>query len=399
MVVDSIFNMDHAPGTILKDMASFLCYIEENQLEITGNKGLLPNHCLPKINAGMTHPLKLVLKREQQISYPHISALYLLSRSLGLIQIIQNKSKRFLTVDTEMIIKWNKFNEIEQYFGLMQMWFFHCDERLILRGRHNKFRGPFDSAYQFVKDNVKKPLEIRSKEEHRWVVYHPNLYNLALLEMFGLVNIKDNEESFEKSWTISSISVSDFGKRWVQLLEKTNYKELILQLLLDEDGSAGVMEAFHQKLAPYFPQWKACIELKKKTTDLGLHFFNVSLSKKIWRKISIQGSQSLDDLASLVLDAFDFDNDHLSQFTYTDRSGALKTINDCRAEAPPYSHEVNVGDIDILPGDCVEFLFDFGDSWLFQIQLEKIDHHFKDGKSMVIESFGESPKQYFSCEN
>jgi hypothetical protein len=397
MTINTIFNTDNIPGTILKDMNTFLHYIRENELEITGNKGLLPNHCLPKININMSHPLKLALKREQQISYPHISALYLLSRSLGFIQLIQNKSKRFLTINAEMISEWNKLNEVEKYFGLMQAWFFRCDERLINQGKHHWFSGIFGPVYRFVRDDLKNDMKFKDEKERTWKLYMIKLYNLALLEMFGLVKVKDNDTSIEKSWPIANISLSDFGIKWIQLLEKTNCEQLIF--LMDEENIEA-MKQFYQKFSPFAPQWKTCIELQKKTTDKRVHIFKVSLTKKTWRRISISGTESLDDLSNFILDAFEFDHDHLYQFTYTDRFGSLKTINDYRCNEPPYSDEVKVGDIDILVGDSIEFLFDFSDSWLFDVQLEKIDDSLKNNdKPVIIESIGEAPEQYPAYED
>lgn len=391
MAIDTIFNETRVPGTILKDINSFLNFIHNNELEVTGNKGLLPNHCLSKINLIMSHPLKLVLKREQQISYPHISALYLLSRTLGFIQIIQNKSKRFLMVNPETMSEWDNLNTVEKYFCLLQSWFFRCDERLINRGRHRRFSYLFHSVSQFVRYDLKTAIEPKSLNDQRWKI-RIGLYNLALLEMFGLIHIKDNERSIEKSWSIHNISISDVGRELVQLFEKVNCDELFIQS--DEEA----MDQFYQKLAPFFSQWKARIEPKIKQTDNGIHFFKVSLSKKVWRRISIPGSNSLDDLSNLILDAFDFDHDHLYQFTYTDRFGLLKTINDYRLDDPPFSDEVKVGDIDMLIGDELEFLFDFGDYWLFSVQLEKIDNKLKSEKAKIIESLGLAPEQYHNYD-
>lgn len=50
------------PGTILEDITRFLLFIKEEKIEITGNKGLLPNYCLSELNKRMSHSLQL--KRE-----------------------------------------------------------------------------------------------------------------------------------------------------------------------------------------------------------------------------------------------------------------------------------------------------------------------------------------------
>ena len=392
MASNTILDQQSIPGTILKDMNTFLDFIQEHPLEITGKKGLLPNHCLASINIKMSHPLKLALKREQQISYPHISGLYLLSRSLGFIQLTRHQSKRLLTINPEMMAQWHQLNDVEKYFGLMQAWFFRCDERLINQGRYQLFTCTLDSIMSFIQHRLKKAIQFKDKKDQSSKMYAISLYNLALLEMFGLVNITDNDSSIEKSWVIAKIQMSDFGAQWLALLKKINYNQLIL--LMDNDNIEA-MQKFHQQLAPFAPQWKNCIELTQKITNQNVHIFKVSLAKNIWRKLRIPGTATLAALSELILEAFDFNNDHLHRFTYIDRYGALQCINHYHCEAHPYSDEVDVGDMDILTGDSIEFLFDFGDRWIFDVQLIQIEEALSNNtKASIIESNGDVPQQY-----
>ena len=65
------------------------------------------------------------------------------------------------------------------------------------------------------------------EKEQSSKMYAISLYNLALLEMFGLVNITDNDSSIEKSWVIAKIQMSDFGAQWLALLKKINYNQFV----------------------------------------------------------------------------------------------------------------------------------------------------------------------------
>ena len=61
-------------------------------------------------------------------------------------------------------------------------------------------------------------------------------------------------------------------------------------------------------------------------------------------------------------------------------------------EATP---EVQIGELPLQPGASLEFVYDFGDWWRFQVTLEKIDPPDpKIKKSRLIEKHGQAPKQY-----
>jgi hypothetical protein len=390
MNLKTFFKSNKQSGTILKDLNYFLLFMQENRFKVTGNKGLLPNHCLPVINSNMSHSLKLTLKREQQISYPHINALYLLTRALGLIHIEQIKSSRFLTANHEMIMTWNSLNDTEQYLTLMQTWFFYCDERLIHKGKKASYPNIFDSICSFLKLRTTEEWKIKNVNQQKWEFYGTPSYSIALLEMFGLIDITDNEE-FSESWLISNIYVNDYGKSWANLLNKLKRSELDSYL---EPNNEKWAKAFYQELRSMVPQWQSFFRPPKKAIDQGMHFFKVSLSKEVWRRICIPGIETLDVLAGVILDVFKFDDDHLYQFTYTDKFGSLQTIeyDDFYGAADP--NEVKVGDIDMFTGDSLEFLFDFGDCWRFDVRLEQIDNSTNSKKITLVESAGRAPKQY-----
>ena len=86
--------------------------------------------------------------------------------------------------------------------------------------------------------------------------------------------------------------------------------------------------------------------------------------------------------------------DHLYQFSYIDSFGAPQIIAHSACEEELNTDEITIGEIDILPGDPIEFHYDFGDDWKFQIQIEKIDSTLNIKKPSIIEKAGRAPKQY-----
>lgn len=140
--------------------------------------------------------------------------------------------------------------------------------------------------------------------------------------------------------------------------------------------------------------------------------FKVALAgrKNVWRRIALQGNQTLDDLHEAIYDAFDRYDEHLYSF-YFPKPGA-KGRNRLR-DAVEYSHSYMTEESDLFhetPGNAAKaklstlglrpkqvflYLFDFGDEWWHDITVEQIDALAQKGKyPKVLEKHGTSPPQY-----
>lgn len=386
-------------GTILNDLEVFLQFIERQHLSVTGNKGLLPNTVIPALNSLMSKPLSLKLKREQQISYPHINGLYLLARVSGLLQIKANKSKRHLAINEAVRNAWNELNDTEKYFNLMQTWLFRSDDRLITRDRYSR-PDVLEEVLIFLTERLDEPLRYKNLVDQRHGLYPLRIHDVALLELFDLIDVVDNKTIDVSTWSISQISITKSGEKLVSLLknEQSDCEEMVFQKLIEQitrpNDKEKQADDFFQRLKPFYPDWNVCIKPSRKPTNTGGYFIKISLSNTIWRRIKIQGTECLDTLAVVILNAFNFDYDHLYEFSYTDNFGVAQVIADPRCGEPLDADEIQIGDIDILLGDLIEFRYDFGDDWKFKVQIEKIDPELKIKKPTVIEKEGKAPKQY-----
>ncbi len=66
----------------------------------------------------------------------------------------------------------------------------------------------------------------------------------------------------------------------------------------------------------------------------------------------------------------------------------------------PYADEITIGELYLREGQRMLYLFDYGDEWLFNILLEKIDEGKEsNGSPEIIESEGEAPEQYPDYED
>jgi hypothetical protein len=134
--------------------------------------------------------------------------------------------------------------------------------------------------------------------------------------------------------------------------------------------------------------------MRKKSPE-GIYIFKVSLGKP-WRQIAIPSHLDLDFLADIILDAFDFDNDHLYQFSCHQPTGATLNINHPYVERKPFTDEFTVGELPLQKRGKMTFLFDFGDNWKFDLILEEIqapDPQLKEPK--ILKSYGKAPEQYY----
>ncbi len=115
-------------------------------------------------------------------------------------------------------------------------------------------------------------------------------------------------------------------------------------------------------------------------------------SRVAWRKIEICGNDTLTDLCTIILDAFNFDHDHLYEFCMDNRpySNNAYTI-DRDADYP----EINIviDTMELYEKQKFSLHYDFGDDWMFTIDVVKIISVENYFKPRVIDSKGKV-KQY-----
>jgi hypothetical protein len=104
----------------------------------------------------------------------------------------------------------------------------------------------------------------------------------------------------------------------------------------------------------------------------------------------------LDDLAMAILDAFDFDDDHLYCFELPDRRGrTLRIACGFEEDADVHTEDVRLGDVPLAVGGTMTFVFDYGDNWRFTVKLESVDaKKSKLNKPKVVAKGGKAPAQY-----
>lgn len=135
------------------------------------------------------------------------------------------------------------------------------------------------------------------------------------------------------------------------------------------------------------------------------HILRASLvdDKAVYRDIEVPSTASLYDLAAAIVGAFDFDFDHCFGFYsgLTRRAGMRKQpmyelFADIGEETEAMSVEKTaVAAAFVKPRQKMMFLFDYGDEWLFLVQLLSIGKKVPRARyPKIVSRAGKAPLQY-----
>lgn len=127
--------------------------------------------------------------------------------------------------------------------------------------------------------------------------------------------------------------------------------------------------------------------------------FKVQLDKGLWRSIQISLSATLEQLHLAILEAYNFDDDHLYGFFMNNKLSDYENVYwSPFCEEPPYADSVDLSCFRFQKGDKFKYLFDFGDEWIFQIRVVKLLEE-ETPKPIIFNIKGEAPPQYPNFED
>jgi Plasmid pRiA4b ORF-3-like protein len=318
-----------------------------------------------------------------------IHGLYLLLRCTGLGKIISKGKESLLIIDPTRRSDWAKLNPTEKYFTLLEAW--------LIRGNHEIVGEPGGrsncSSYvtQWWPSLSIQGEKFAKHNDQEMFQYSPGLMNLALMQLFGFVEIVSAKPEIGKGWRFKSVKPLPWGDAVVQLVAKADWdKRRGWNSETDITLAFGELQSCFK---PYFPAWKRNLLSLVVGSQSGVFTFKVSV-REVWRRIAIGSEMPLSDLADLILDSVDFDRDHLDMFTYKDPLGRRQKVMHPAADGRIATTEVKVGTLPIEPGGTLDYMFDFGDCWRFGLQLESIVPGDAKNQGEILEAYGDSPVQY-----
>ena len=131
----------------------------------------------------------------------------------------------------------------------------------------------------------------------------------------------------------------------------------------------------------------------------GTCVLSVSLGTGCYRHIQLPDTMLMSDLAEIILEAFEFDNDHLYSFFMDNRLWSQQAeYADPRGEDTAYpADQYALWEMELEKGSKFKFLFDYGDEWTFQCKVLRMTDEVTETPK-IIRSKGEAPEQYPSWD-
>lgn len=111
-------------------------------------------------------------------------------------------------------------------------------------------------------------------------------------------------------------------------------------------------------------------------------------SKMAYRVLEIGGSKTLDDLCMLILHAFDFIHEHLYEFCMDNIMYNSENSYQYEPEEGERSTDIAINKLALEQGQIFSLHYDYGDDWMFNINVQKIEDVKGRIKPAVIESKG-----------
>ena len=383
------------PGPVLENFQVMLHFVQESKAQLTNTYRLRLNTLTP-LNERLPRSLQHGLTRPQQKSFPHINGLFLLLRASGLTYADKTKKHPILALYPYSLASWQTLNPTERYFTLLETWLLRGDPEIIGEERMGFLaRVPLLACTNFMLRDIRHILdEPLDKDRMDSLRYWPMMHNLALLELFGCVEIQDGPVQEGEGWQIQKIHPTELGKALFSALsaQEEQVSDALFGMYDYELPPLGQLQPI---LQPYFPAWQRTLAEPEPVFQEGTFLFQVALDQDLWRKIAMPAGATLDDLSNAILKAYNFDYDHLYRFIFETRFGTRIYAFHPEMEEGRLADEVRIGDLPLQPGMTFQYNYDFGDNWYFYITLERIDPpdpsltNFK-----IVKKKGRSPQQY-----
>jgi hypothetical protein len=392
-----IINHD-GPGSIVRDVGTIIEFIGEKGVVTSSKLGNLPVEPLIALNAKLAMPIDIPLKRPLLTSYPNISGIYILLRVMAMVRV----EGKLVKLDRGALALWRRLNPTEQYFALLEAWLGHAEAKVVGEDAPRWFSQHY-CVSRFLRQF--KSMNWKKFDETAHLLFAPesiSKWNAVLMKQFGLIDVEAlplegrMRQGHGHGWMLGKARITPWGSAVTNLLVKsfpTNNFELVAS---EAPDFGDLVEAF----SPYFPELEKAFELVIPDGVDGTYVFKASFdlgrAPFVSCLLGVPGDLPLANLADAILAAFSFeDTEHMYNFSYRDQLGKPMEAHCCHSEEGPWADEISVSETGLPLKGIMRFLFDYGASWVFALQLMRIDPPGdKDANIQLIKLTGTPPKQY-----
>lgn len=411
----------------VNDFEVFCGFLEDKQPVLSARKVMLGKSASFEVNALLHHRKEVSAPKYLQESYPIVNLMFHLVINGKLYVRKGDEKGKVHLVATPKKAAFDRLNTFEKYVFLLEtLWIWEDLEHLETFGDV-----PIDIAVRGIA--ASSPGEVLVKgafsgesEMDPLFSYHDVI--IHCLEYFGfcrLVPVLAQKALTKYHDSIQEVIPTPLGVRLCQILSRekfyfwnipfvnncTSEDQFIpgipaLFLSNDEQLAEDVYNErqhldhvpFYQCLQKAFPLGTLQHTLTAEDDDVrvkGNYLFKVALGKTVWRTIELSDQHSLHDLHLAIQEAFDFGNDHLYSFFMDAKRYSKHEYNSPEGGEGPYADEAIIGDLNLYEHQKLLYLFDYGDSWEFDIKLLSVrENELPIQEPHIVESKGAAPDQY-----
>lgn len=432
------------PTPLLRDFAVFLGYAEAHPMALTQGHETISGRDLYELNQAMTNPVPDTTPRTRQTLHPLLHLFYHLSLAGRLFQKVPGKGGKLALKPTERLKLYEALKPAERYFFLLETLWIDADWMKLVGGY---FEEPLYSAPLVLKalstHQPGKCIHLRgARETPDMMPVFVHWRSFALyFSFFGFWQVTSTQDSAAGRarlhfFQADSITPSAFGVTLAPVLNQARelpywnlpsrrkggewnavsgsplpkgstyeviYGDLVEALNPKKPKAAGNAyrgkpgEPFFLPFVPLFAEGELRQTLPREGVKFvdGTYVFKVVLRSNLWRRIEMSAGHSLLDLHDAIQEAFDFDDDHLYSFFMDGEAWSDEKFTSPHDEEGPHVDEVRIGEIGLLVGKRIVYLFDYGDCWQFRVEVEDIRTEGpKPRKPRIVEKKGKAPEQY-----
>jgi hypothetical protein len=387
------------------DFRKFCRYILDNNPVLTKAKTQLGKKDLFKINALLHCRKEVAAPNYMQESYPVIDLMFVLCIEGKLFRKTADAKGNILLTGTPGKAEFDQLNNFEQYAFLFETFWCTFDFLEIMRFAQQPIE---EIIHAFDRSTPGKQLK-KGAFSGRRDYDHLFSYSSSLIHYFnyfglcGFIPITDSDKKITRyDDSIAVVIPTELGVSLSKILRGQEIVRWNVPCLKELGFYKGDVRddpdfvPLYKMMAPVFPEGSIKNTVSTAPAIVkGCFLFKVSVSPDVWRKIQLSHLHTLLDLHNAIQDAFKFDDDHLYSFFMDAKRYSRNAYESPFSENGPYVDEVNIGNLELHEGQRILYLFDYGDSWEFNIVLEKID---SSGplplNPKIVEKNGKAPKQY-----
>ena len=383
------FTLSEHHQLFLRDVDVFLDYLVKNPVPVSKNKNLPPVKWAEPLNSLLSSPEVLTLTRPMINHYARLMGLLLLGRSSGLAALRPDgRGNKVLQINEVLYQQWQGMNGTERYFSLLEAWI-NRGYAISVGERIGAMDGRFLTGFMMMCGEQDLWQGKAARDPGFWL-RRGKLFNLAILKMVGMAEFQLEDSNrkihFLKLTPWGQLFLNACRQGFIDSLEEDEYEDDYEQIDL-----LSAIKAIRPDVQKNLEQPEPVIAAS--------YVLSVALGSQCTRTLKVSADCLLEDLAEAILDAVDFDCDHLYHFQYLNPFGAERMIGHPAADfCDAIVTETRLRQLEPVPGMKITFVFDYGDNWKFDIVVMQASEE-STSEIKVIERKGEAPEQYPEHEN